>query len=110
MKIRLVSEEPDDRRGRHRKDDWDTSVAGAAAVAYRAGTQKARLLAAYRNHPRGLTDEEAAREVGLQLTCYWKRCGELRQDGMIEPTGETRPGEAHVARIVCAITEAGWSS
>lgn len=95
----------DERKGRHRTDDKPTSVAGAASVALRAGTQKARLLEVYRQGP--ATDEEAAARAGLLRSCYWKRCGELREDGLIKATGETRVGEAGVSREVCALTPSG---
>jgi len=99
---------PEYREGRHRKDDWATSKAGAESVAFRAGTQKALLLEAYtRVYPEGLTDEEAARAAGLRMSSeYSKRCGELRQDGHIAPmvseSGETltREGSSGVARIM----------
>jgi hypothetical protein len=94
--------------GRHRRDDHATSLEGARSVSYRAGSQKARLLEAYRmafvNGWGGLTDEQAAGIVGLERACYWKRCGELRADGRIVPTGEERRGEAGVMRIVCRYT------
>ena len=77
--------DPDYRNGRHRNPDWVTSVKGAESVAYRAGSQKALLLQAYKDaHPMGLTDDEACVAAGLPLTsCYWKRAGELRQDDAI---------------------------
>lgn len=94
---------------RVRRDDRATSVGGAVAASYRAGTQKARLLDAYYwAGSAGLTDEEAAVSAGLSLTtCYWKRCGELRAHGLVEETGLTREGSAGVARIVSVITDAG---
>ena len=83
--------DPDYRSGRHRYPDWSTSIAGAKSVSYRSGSQKEKLLSAYKNaHPSGLTDDEAAVAAGLPLTsCYWKRCGELREDGAIE-VGQVR--------------------
>lgn len=105
----LWDEAADHRLGRTRRDDHATSIAGAASVAYRAGTQKAALLAAYQAAgAAGLTDEEAAEAAGISLrSCYWKRCGELRQDGVIAPTGQTRSGDAGVDRIVCRATSTG---
>lgn len=87
--------DPDYRSGRTRNPDWITSEMGAKSVAYRAGSQKRRLLDAYEAaYPAWLTDDEAAVAAGLPLTsCYWKRCGELRQDGVIET------GEARVSRV-----------
>ncbi len=100
-------DELDFSRGRTRNPDHESSEEGARSIAYRAGTQKARLLYEY-GSPRalffgGMTDEEAAELAGLLGVCYWKRCNELRQDGKIVPTGETRPGRAGVQRIVCRL-------
>lgn len=99
---------PDHAPGRTRANDYSTSVAGAVAVSWRAGSQKARLLATYRLSPDGLTDEEAAAQAGIpDRSCYWKRCNELRQAGLITPTGQERRGAAGVPRIVCAVTDTG---
>jgi hypothetical protein len=96
-------------RGRTRRDDYATSKAGARAVSFRAGSQKARLLSAFAEAgPAGLSDDEAARRAGLPATsCYWKRCGELRALGLILFTGDERIGSAGVERMVSIITEAG---
>lgn len=80
----------------------------------RAPNQKVRLLVAYRDAADrgvdGLNDEEAAElaELGAR-SCWWKRCGELRDDHLIERPADlrTRAGSAGVERIVCMITEAG---
>jgi hypothetical protein len=87
--------------GRTRTPDHETSEEGARSIAYRAGSQKARLLDAYTVGE--CTDEEAAGWAGLLGACYWKRCNELRQDGKIIPTGETRTGRAGVQRMVCRL-------
>lgn len=95
--------EPDYRSGRHRNPDWISSIVGAERVSYRAGTQKARLVKAYQEaYPNGLTDDEAAVAAGLPLTtCYWKRCGELREDGVIT-VGEARTSRQNgELRIEC---------
>lgn len=95
--------DPDYRNGRHRNPDWVTSVKGAASVAYRAGSQKALLLQAYKDaYPNGLTDDEACVAAGLPLTsCYWKRCGELRDDQAIV-VGFARPSRhSGEQRIEC---------
>lgn len=93
----------DPRPGRTRRDDWVTSIAGAESVAYRAGSQKARLLAAYEEYyPMPLTDDEAARHAGLPITsCYWKRCGELRQDGAIVVVTTAKSDVSGEQRIAC---------
>jgi len=87
-----------------RANDYSTSIAGAEAVTETAKTQRARLRRAFAEAgPSGLTDEEAAEAAGLLDSCYWKRCGELRQDGAIMWTGFTRKGRAGVARKVSAV-------
>lgn len=93
-----------------RSTDPDTSHAGAVDVTVRAGTQRARLLAAYVHTPvhwRGLADEEAAQLAGLERTGCWKRCAELRRDGLIAPTGGWVTGSAGSAVMLCRITAAG---
>lgn len=99
-------EEPtlfDPRPGRHRRDDWVTSIAGSVSVSYRAGSQKARLLAAYESqYPLALTDDEACIAAGLPLTaCYWKRCGELRQDNAIVVVDDRQSSVTGERRITC---------
>lgn len=97
---------PDHAPNRVRANDYATSKAGAVSVSFRAGSQKARLLDAYRRATDGLTDEEAAAIAGLpERSCYWKRCNELRDAGLIETTGQERPGLAGVPRIVCRVSE-----
>jgi hypothetical protein len=96
-----------DTRTMARHTDPDTSRAGAASVAPRAGSsQKARLLIAYAT--RGdLTADDAAHHADLLGSCYWKRCGDLRAAGLIEPAGYTRPGRSGDAQMVCRITTLG---
>jgi hypothetical protein len=91
-----------------RRNDGATSTGGAKAMTVRAGSQRAKLLAVYREQP--LTDEEAGNVSGLSMLpkcCYWKRCSELRQAGYIATTGVTRRSSAGVDQHVCAITQAG---
>jgi hypothetical protein len=99
------------RRGRQRNPDYSTSAEGARHVGRRAPNQRMQLLLQYREAAeQGLTDEEAARAAGLfERTCYWKRCGELRQDGYVERISGygVRMGSAGTNRIVCAITDVG---
>jgi hypothetical protein len=92
-----------------RRKDGTTSTGGAKAIVVRAGSQRAILLAVYREQP--LTDEEAGNASGLSMLpkcCYWKRCSELRQAGYIAPTGETRLSSAGVEQQVCRITTLGF--
>jgi len=110
--------------GRARTGDPATSQAGARSVAFRAGSQKARLLACYieagpfdpDTGQGGLTADEAGKMSGLAEKpncCYWKRCGELEDDhGFVgQPEGgPTRPGNAGDRQIVRAVTEAGLAA
>jgi hypothetical protein len=82
---------------RTRKNDYDTSNQGAADVSFRAKSQKCKLLFAFAKEAcrknKGLTDEEASNAAGLpERCCFWKRCGELRDLGLIEFTSEMRMG------------------
>ena len=99
-----------------RTTDPLTSKAAAVAIAYKTGSAKARLLLAYhdaymegvvawdpetgRDVPTGLTDEEAAARVGMDLYAATKRCSDLRRDGAISPIG-VRKGAAGMDRQVC---------
>ena len=92
--------------GRTRTNDYATSIAGASSVRMRAGSQKAKLLAAFVSGDH--TDEQAAVVAGLSVrSCFWKRCGELRDLELIAFTGEQRTGSAGVPCGVSAMTPAG---
>ena len=91
-----------------RNSDPITSALGAGNVKPRRTSQAMLLLVEYQHG--GLTDEEAGMASGLALKpkcCYWKRCSELRAEGFIIPTGETRASSAGSAMQVCEITEEG---
>jgi len=91
-----------------RATDPATSHAAARVVTVKAGTQRAYLLAAF-SLSEDLTDEQAAdaAEGVTPWSEYAKRCSELRDGGFIQPTGDTRPGQAGVERIVSKITTKG---
>lgn len=82
-----------------RTADPKTSHAGAKDVNFRAETQKHRILKAYERGP--LIADEAAVRSGTQRSCYWKRCSELREMGLIEPTGLQRRGFAGSEQMEC---------
>ena len=102
-------------RANYRVYGHETEKLGAQHVAPRRVPQRDRLLAQYGKAYLGLTDEEAAVNAGLEKSCYWKRCGELRELGYISTmqkpgfaaAEETRKGSAGVSRIVCWITAEG---
>lgn len=104
-----------------RSTDPVTSHKAAAAITVKAGSQRAKLLDAFMDSykteisswqghfPSGLTDEEAMnRALGVSPSSeFSKRCSELREAGLIEATGETRPGGSGHQRIVSKITDKG---
>jgi len=93
-----------------RKHDPQTSKMGERAVATRGPSQKARLLAEYvKAGAPGLTADEAGERTGMVAARagYWKRVSDLIRAGLIEPTGETRPGLAGELQRVCRVTAEG---
>lgn len=97
-----------DPRAIARTADPATSKAGARDVIVRAGSQKARLLRAYKEAGmHGLTDEQAGERAGMTSVGYWKRCSELRAGGYIAPTGEERIGSSGSAQAVHRLTGRG---
>jgi hypothetical protein len=93
-----------------RNNDPETSkmVGKDKKVQLRWGSQRASLLIQYIDND--LSDEEAGDASGLRSNrscCYWKRCSELRQMGLIEDTGEVKVSEAGQKVQVCRITELG---
>ena len=92
-----------------RTDDPDTSAAGAKDVKPRQGSQVWQLLEQYGNYRQGLTDEEAGVFSGLaqRRACYWKRCSDLRNLGLIEDCKVRRAGTSGSMMMVCVITTKG---
>lgn len=75
------------------------------------GSQRHKILVCYSMNS-NLTDEEAGKESGLianRSCCYWKRCSELRQMGLIAATGDTRFSDAGKEQSVSEITAKGLS-
>lgn len=98
--------------GQARHSDPETSKTAAGLVTARASTARVRLLEAFAldwySGRLGMTDEQAAAKAGLSPRSeYATRCSELRRSGVLEPTGETRQGQAGTPRIVSIITESG---
>lgn len=94
-----------------RSSDPGTSKA-AEPLSVKAGTQRARLLAAFGTPAAvdGLTDEEAADlAVGVPYRSeFAKRCSELRAAGLLEVVPDvTRRGVSGQRRLVSRITDAG---
>lgn len=91
-----------------RRTDPATSRQGAVAMPKAWNTHAARLLAAYASTDavNGLTDEEACTLTGLERG-GWKRCSDLRRQGLIRATMLTRPASSGLEQQVCEITRAG---
>lgn len=90
-----------------------------ALMAVTSDSQRGRLLLAYYGAGEvGMTDDEAARHARIpDSSCWWKRCGELRRAGLIEPmiAGEDdipvqREGASGMLRVVCTITPEGQAA
>ena len=106
-----LTPDPDDL---HRSTDPDTSRRGAQSALVRAGSQAARLLQVYAAQitRHDLTDDEAADLAGLLSKpgcCWWHRCSDLRDRGLIAPTGIRTSAHTGEERMTCKITDAGWS-
>lgn len=86
----------------------DTRRAARPAEA-RAGNQRDRMLAAFiAAGERGLTDFEAADELGISLNSVRPRRVELRERGLIRDSGRTRKAPSgHRAHVWMAVTAAG---
>ena len=97
-----------------RNTDPDTSRRAAEAVAPRTGTQKHHLLVAYSQAPHGLTDRQASAHARLEEG--WKRCADLRRDGLIEPVldADGEPvlvdGGKGTEVMICRITPTGLAA
>lgn len=81
----------------------------AAARTFGRKTQMAQLLVQYRGNADrgglGLIDEEAADLAAIRGG--WKRCSDLRNAGMIAPTGAERKSSSGSDSQVCLITDLG---
>jgi hypothetical protein len=77
--------------------------AGESRTAAGRQNMRRRIAREYLAHPEGLTDEEATHRAGLPTG--WRRCSELRQAGVLEPTGVTRITSYGRQARVCRLTE-----
>ena len=101
----------------YRNADPETSKTAGKNAGIRAGSQRHIILLSYFEESQrqefptlGLTDEEAGNVSGLSRKpkcCYWKRCSELRELGLIVPNGEKRNSSANELQMVCIITNKG---
>lgn len=78
-----------------------------------AQSHRATLLSQYARSILGLTDEQAgqwATEAGITIAGYWKRCADLRSQGLIADTGERRLLTTGAQGMVCRITDLGFTT
>jgi len=78
----------------------------AAKAPFRRDSQRHTLLKMYGQYV-DLTDEEAGDKAEAFMRCPWKRCSELREMNLIEPTGEMRESSVGALQRVCKITQYG---
>jgi len=87
-----------------RLEDPETSHAAARKLDGKA--KRTRLLKVF--EVGNATSEEAAALAGFgPADGAWKRCSDLKNLGLIAPTGTTRPGSSGREQMVLAITDAG---
>jgi hypothetical protein len=83
-------------------------AAESARLNVRTGSQRRKLLDAFKDAPNGLTHEQAAMAAGISLASeYSTRCSELSNAKYLEATGEKRVGSRGLDRAVFRITNAG---
>lgn len=76
---------------RGRLYDPSTSSAAANVAKVRTGSQKFMLAEVYFQYPEGLTADEAVRIVGLEgKGSPWHRVSDLKEAGVLKPTGRER--------------------
>lgn len=101
-----AAEELTANEGRVRASDPETSKAAARTV--KAGTQRARVLAALANAHDGLNGYEASVRCGItRVHAATTRCEELEELGFARRTGKTRPTDTGCQALVFAITADG---
>jgi hypothetical protein len=90
-----------------RATDPDTS---RQIKSIRINSHRGILLAIYAGNISGLTDEEAANIAaarGHTINGYWKRCADLRNQGLIYDLGVRKTLSTGSQGMVCAITRFG---
>lgn len=79
--------------GNWRQHDWRTSIDAGLSIYEYSVNQRTKLGCVFYEYGR-LTDYEAFPLAGLsRVGTPWKRCTELRQAGLLVPTGDKRPTE-----------------
>jgi hypothetical protein len=84
-----------------------TSMDAAISVAPTLGMRQKAVLAAFAEHPRGLTDEEGQDYLGYSGNAYRPRRVELMSKGLICDTGLTKKTKTNRHAAVWGLTEKG---
>lgn len=92
------------RVARARNGDPSTSHEAARRVTPKIGTWRAKVEAALKANPEGLTDFELERMLGGRPQTVRTRRSELVDDGVVCDTGERRPTDSGSSAIVWAIS------
>lgn len=99
---------------RGRFSDPTTSDAAADVAKIRAGSQKQRLGEVYFQYPQGLTAEEAVKVAGLHgKGSPWHRVSDLKQAGVLRPTGrerETENGAMAEVLVMTILARTAWGN
>lgn len=93
-----------------RTHDPKTSKISGRIAATRGTSHRVLLLAEFAKAGiTGLTSDEAGERSGLRerRACYWKRISDLEAEGLLEPTGDLRPGFSGELQRVHRITQKG---
>lgn len=96
------------------RNDDPVSSHLAAVDSHGRVSQRNRLLLAFALGRQVLSDEQAAELAGVSpRSCWWKRCSELRETGMISPVVNDYGNQVHVTSsqgkqvMVSAVTPQG---
>lgn len=90
--------------GQSRRDDPATSKAAAKLPARKS--QRAAVIMALTSAPGTATELEG--RTGVPFRSLTPRLGELKRDGVIYETGDTRDGSMGAKQVVVALTDLGW--
>lgn len=85
-----------------RAKDPTTSVAAGRRARGIASQHRPLIVQALSDGP--ANRDEIARRCGLPKDAVWRRLSQLEKDGLIERTGEERPGESGLCQAVYRIT------
>ena len=88
----------------------DRKVDPRQLITAKYDSARVQLLGAHIDYPKGLTDEEAALLCNVSmLSEYATRCSELKRDGLLIDTSQTRLGRNGIPRVVRKVSPVGMS-